>query len=83
MLRLILTPGEVISWTKKIKKLTSTRHENILLRAAHGDIFSIARLLKFGLKDNPKCSNCPEPVEANQHRIAECPKAIETWRKLE
>ena len=30
--------GEIISWCKDLKKLASTRHKNILLRLAHGDI---------------------------------------------
>ena len=78
-----LTPGELLSWTRKIKKLTSTRHKNIMLRVVHGDIFSNSRLHRFGLRDNPACSNCPEPVESILHRIAECPKAITTWDNLE
>ena len=80
---LLLTPGELLSWTLRLKKLTSTRHKNILLRTVHGDIYSNSRLFKFGLKDDPKCCNCPEPIETVIHKIAECPKAIEAWNKLE
>ena len=80
---LILTPGELKSWTRCTKKLTSTRHKNILLRIAHGDVFSNSRLFKFGLRETPSCSNCDEPVETIQHRIIECPKARLTWCKLE
>ena len=82
-LGLALNPGEVISWTNKMRKLTSTRHKNILLRVAHGDIFSNSRLFKFGLRDNPKCANCPEATETVLHRLCECPLAIECWEKLE
>ena len=82
-LGLALNPGEVISWTNKMRKLTSTRHKNILLRVAHGDIFSNSRLFKFGLRDNPKCANCPEAIETVLHRLCECPLAIECWKKLE
>ena len=82
-LGLIMTPGELKSWTLRIKKLTSTRHKNILLRAAHGDIFSNSRLFRFGLKDDPKCCNCPEASETVIHKIVECPKALETWSLLE
>ena len=78
-----LTPGEVLTWTKRIKKLTSTRHRNVILRVAHGDIFSNDRLFRFGLIDDPKCLNCPEPVETISHRLIECPKAREAWAKLE
>ena len=80
---LILTPGEVLSWTSKIKKLTSTRHKNIALRVAHGDIFSNSRLFKFGLRATPACSNCQEPIETVQHRLYECPMAQEAWLKLD
>ena len=78
-----LMPGELLSWTRKIKKLTSTRHKNILLRLVHGDIFTNERLHRFGLRESAACSNCPEPVETIVHRIAECPKAIITWNNLE
>ena len=80
---LILDPGEVISWTRRMKKLTSTRHRNLLLRVAHGDIFSNERLHRFGLTDEPKCLNCPEPVESILHRIIECPLARQAWEELE
>ena len=79
----VLTPGEILSWTGKVRQLTSTRHKNILLRAMHGDIFSNSRLFKFRLRDNPACANCNEQVETIQHRLFECPKAVESWEKLE
>ena len=79
----VLTPGELLSWTKQLLKLTSTRHKNILLRVMHGDIFSNSRLNKFGLRDSSECPNCLEPIETIQHKIAECPKARETWNHLE
>ena len=40
-------------------------------------------LFKFGLKDSPRCENCPEAIESIQHRIIECPKAIRSWLLLE
>ena len=79
----ILTPGELISWSNKLKKLTSTRHRNILLRAMHGDIFSNSRLFKFGLRDSPACANCDEQIETIQHRLLTCPKANRAWENLE
>ena len=80
---LILTPGEVLSWTKRIRKLTSTKHRAIILRIAHGDIFSSSRLHKFGLVDSPKCNNCSEELETINHRIRDCPSALNAWQKLE
>ena len=79
-LGLVLDPGEVLAWTSKIRKLTGTRHKNILLRVVHGDIFSNARLHKFRLRDTSACANCPDPVETILHRITDCPRAHETWR---
>ena len=79
---MILDPGEVKAWSRSLKKLTSTRHKNILLRFVHGDIFSNSRLCKFRLRDTANCINCPEALETIQHRISECPKAVEAWSKL-
>ena len=80
---MILSPGELLSWTKRISKLTSTRHKNIILRVAHGDVFSNSRLCRFNLTDNPGCKNCPAPSESILHRILECPNAVRAWKKLE
>ena len=80
---MILDPGELLSWTTRLKSLTSTRHKNMLLRVAHGDIFSNSRLCRFGLRDSPSCRNCNEQVESIQHRLLECPKAREAWAKLD
>ena len=79
----ILLPGELESWTIKLRKLTSTRHKNVLLRAMHGDVFSNERLYRFGLRDSPACANCQEQLETVQHRLVECPRAREAWQKLE
>ena len=57
---MILDPGELRAWTRRTKRLTSTRHKNILLRVAHGDIFSNSRLHKFRLIDSPRCKNCQD-----------------------
>ena len=80
---LILTPGEVTSWTKKLRKLTRTRHRNILLRLVHGDIFSNSSLTSFGLINDSKCLNCPEPNESIAHRVVACPEAVKAWEELE
>ena len=82
-LGLALTPGEVLSWTGRLRKLTSTRHRNILLRLAHGDIFSNARLARFGLRQESGCANCPEQYESILHKVKDCCKAKEAWRELE
>ena len=80
---MILAPGEVLAWTGRLKKLTSTRHKNIILRLAHGDIFSNARLARFGLAQDSGCPNCNEQSESILHKIVECPVAREAWLELE
>ena len=82
-LGIALTPGELARWTSQMKKLTSTRHKNILLRLAHGDIFSNGRLHRFNLRETASCSNCAESNESILHRVIECPTAREAWRLLE
>ena len=79
----ILTPGEVLSWTKRVRRLTSTRHKNIILRTVHGDIFSNGRLARFGLRTDSHCPNCQEQNESIMHKIRECPHALEAWEELE
>ena len=77
-----LQPGEVINWTNRLKKLTSTRHKNIILRIAHGDLYTNDRLCRFKLINDPKCLNCNEPIETLTHRIITCEYADRVWRRL-
>jgi hypothetical protein len=79
---LILEPGEVLNWCKKIKKLTSVKHRSILLRVIHGDIYSNSRLHRFGLIQDPKCLNCSAPAETIEHKILHCPKSTRLWNIL-
>ena len=79
---LTLQPGEVLSWATKIRKLTSTRHKNSVLRIAHGDVYTNDRLCRFGLIDNPKCIHCDHPIETLIHRLIECPNAARAWHLL-
>ena len=79
---LILSPGEVLNWTGKIRKLTSVRHKSTLLRIAHGEIYSNSRLFKFGLVPSAACNNCDHEMETITHKILECPTAKTAWDKL-
>ena len=79
---LTLQPGEVLNWTKKIKRLTSTRHRNSILRIAHGDVYTNERLFRFGLNESPKCLHCDNPVENLTHRMIECRLAASAWQGL-
>ena len=80
---IILDPGELAAWTLQMRKLTSTRHKNVPLRVAHGDVFSNERLHRFGLRDSPNCSNCNEVNESPLHRVMMCPSARKAWKLLE
>ena len=75
-------PGEVKNWTKRLKRITSVRHRSLLLRIAHGDIYSNSRLNKFGLIDSPSCNNCNCDLETIEHKLVNCPKAAECWQEL-
>ena len=79
---LLLTPGEVLSWTSKVRQLTSTKHKCALMRIAHGDVYTNERLFRFGLIDDPKCQNC-NVNETLNHRFLECELAKEAWVNLE
>ena len=39
------------------------------------------RLMRLGLRDNSNCDKCGNP-DSREHRIATCPKALETWNEL-
>ena len=80
---MLLTPGEVLNWTRSMKKLTSTKHRCALLRIAHGDVYTNERLARFGLINDPKCSNCDVNFEDLKHRFIDCLKVKETWQLLE
>jgi len=79
---LTLQPGEVINWSRNVKRLPSVRHKSTLLRLAHGEVYSNSRLHKFGMIDDPKCNNCSANVETILHKVLECPKAIDAWNRL-
>ena len=80
---MILTPGELLNWTRRIKQLTSTRHRCAILRVAHGDVYTNKRLARFGLINNSKCSNCDRDSEDLAHRIMECRQAKRAWTLIE
>ena len=77
----ILTPSENSSWTYKLRKLTSTRHKNLLLKIAHGDWYSRERLHRFGLINDPQCEGCGQ-IETIKHKVLECPIKLPYWEYL-
>ena len=74
----IMTASEALNWTNALRKVTSVRHRNTLLKMAHGDIYSNEKLARFGLINTPECSKCGE-LEDFQHKIFKCPYAAKLW----
>ena len=62
----------------RVTKLSSTRHKDTLLRAAHGDIYTREKLFRFGLIDSNQCPRCDE-VETLRHKVIECEYAHKIW----
>ena len=77
----IMTPLEVENWGRGIKKLSSTKHKNILLRAAHGEVYSKEKLARFGLVGDDTCYRCGEREDL-KHKLIECPYVERIWRKV-
>ena len=75
---MILNPSEVLNWGCLIKKLSSIRHKNVLLRVAHGEIYTNEKLHRYNLIDSPLCSNCDE-IETLTHKIYECEYSQRIW----
>ena len=74
----ICTPTVSLSWGKNLTKVPSVRHRNILLKVAHGDIYTKEKLYRFGLIPSPECPRCGE-VETLIHKFAECNYAKRIW----
>ena len=53
-----LDVNESLSWCHKLTKVTSTKHLNIILKVAHGDIYTKEKLFRFGLNQDPLCPRC-------------------------
>ena len=77
----VLSPIENSSWTYKLRKLTSTRHKNLILKIAHGDWYSKDRLFRFGLINDPLCDSCGL-LETIRHKVLECPGKLPIWQAL-
>ena len=77
-----LTTNESLNWGLKISKLTSTKHKNVILRAAHGEVYTKERLHRFNLIDSNICPRCDQ-VETLQHKILECAYVNRIWNITE
>ena len=76
----IMTPLQTLNWGTNLAKITSTKHKDLILRLAHGELYSKERLHRYRLIDNPLCSRCGE-IETLQHKYFECPYIKEIWKR--
>lgn len=75
----IATPAEVLNWGASLTKLTSIKHRNMLLKVAHGEVYTNLKLFKFKLKDTPRCGQCGQ-IETLNHKFLACEYAKQIWR---
>ena len=76
-----MTIPEAINWGNSLKKVTSVKHRTLLLRVAHGDIYTKEKLVRYRMSDNPDCPRCGE-IEDLQHKIYSCPYTQRIWSKV-
>ena len=79
---LILSPNESLSYMNKVRKLTSTRHKNIILKYLHGEVYTNERLVRFGLSDDPNCALCGQN-DSLDHRLTSCQRTINLVEAIE
>ena len=73
-----LTTQESLTWALKLSRLTSTRHKNTLLKVAHGEVYTKAKLFRFGLVGDDTCPRCDE-TESLKHKVVDCHYAKRIW----
>jgi hypothetical protein len=64
-----------------MRRLTSVKSKNTLLRILNGDLTTKSRLNKMGLADNSKCGKC-DLDEDKVHLLVECPDAKKMWENF-
>ena len=70
---------ETRTWGLKLSKLTSVKHRNVLLKVAHGEVYTKDRLSRFGLIDSNQCPRCGL-IEDLLHKFTECDYVSRIWR---
>ena len=78
-LGIISTKSESLSWGLKLSKLSSIKHRNILLRVAHGEIYTKEKLCRFKMINSSDCPRCGA-LENLQHKFIECSYSARIWR---
>ena len=76
----LATPAQVLTWGNQLKKVTNVKHQNPLLRVAHGEIYTNLKLFRYGLKNNPRCPRCGA-IESLTHKFINCPYVARIWKK--
>ena len=74
-----LSVAEGKSWGMNLAKLTSTKHKNIILRVAHGDIYTQSKLFRFGMSGSDSCPRCNE-TEDLRHKYIHCDYVKRIWQ---
>ena len=77
----ICTPAESSMWGLNLGKVSSVRHRSILLRVAHGDVYTKEKLFRFGMNESPNCPRCGE-IETLQHKLISCGYTKAIWDKV-
>ena len=80
-LGLQLSISNALNWGQKISKLTSTRHKNIVIRVAHGDIYTKDKLHRFGMEPSNICPRCDQ-VEDLRHKYIDCHYVQRIWSEM-
>ena len=75
-----LTKASSVKWAFVVNKLTSIKHKDLILRLAHGELYSKERLHRYLLIDNAQCPRCDE-IETIRHKYFECSYIKEIWRR--
>ena len=76
----IMTPGQSLTWANALNRVTSTKHKDIFLRTAHGELYSKDRLARRGLIADATCPRCDQ-IETLKHKYFECPYVQSIWQK--
>ena len=75
-----ISTRDSLNWSLVLRKLTSVKHKDNLLRLAHGELYSKERLHRYRLVDSPDCPRCDQ-IESLTHKYFECPYVKEIWKK--
>ena len=78
---LVLTQCESLSYFSKIRKLSSTKHKDTILRILHKEVYTKSKLHRYGLADSPKCPRCDE-IEDLTHKVVLCAYAERIWKQV-